>query len=103
MKSYAEKIRINPRAYVFMVATYILVHGMAFETMEKILEAKGSRLHYAKAIRCVASQCIAYPPFPPEKVMVSYSRRKAIVAGREIAAKVENNYPKMSTTSKASL
>ena len=96
MKDYAKKIRINPRAYVFMVATYILVHGMAFETMEKILRAKGSCLHYAKAIRCVASQCIAYPPFPPEKIMVPYSRRKAIAVGRKISARAKNKYPKMS-------
>ena len=96
MKNYAEKVRINPRAYVFMVATYILVHGRAFETMEKILEAKGSRLHYSKAIRCVASQCIAYPPFPPEKIMVPYSRRKARAAGRKIAGRAENKVPGMS-------
>ena len=96
MKDYAEKIRMNPNAYVFMVATYILVHGRAFETMEKILEKKGSRLHYSKAIRCVASQCIAYPPFPPEKIMIPYSRRKAIAAGKKIAERAENKYPKMS-------
>ncbi len=97
MKKYAEKIRINPRAYVFMVATYILVYGRAFETMEKILEAKGSRLHYSRAIRCVASQCIAYPPFPPEKIMIPYSRRKAVAAGKKIAGRTENKYPGTST------
>ena len=97
MKKYAEKIRINPRAYVFMVATYILVYGRAFETMEKILEAKGSRLHYSRAIRCVASQCIAYPPFPPEKIMIPYSRRKTVAAGKKIAGRTENKYPGTST------
>ena len=79
-----------------MVATYIAIHGRCFETMEKLLEEKGAHLHFAKAIRCVASQCTAYNPFPSEKIMTPYSRRRAVSVGKKIARKTKNKYPKMS-------
>lgn len=96
MKKFVEELAINTNAYIFMVATYIAIHGRCFETMEKLLEEKGSHLHYAKAIRSVASQCTAYNPFPPEKIMTPYSRRKAISTGKKIARRTKNKYPKMS-------
>ncbi len=96
MKKFVEELAINTNAYIFMVATYIAIHGRCFETMEKLLEEKGTHLHYAKAIRCVASQCTAYNPFPPEKIMTPYSRRKAISTGKKIARRTKNKYPKMS-------
>lgn len=79
-----------------MVATYVAVHGRSFETMDGILREKGTRLHYGKALRCVASQCIAYEPFPAPRLMVPYSERRAKATGREIAAGKENRFPPMS-------
>ena len=96
MEKFIKELEINPNAYIFSVVTYIAIHGRCFETIEEILKSKGTYLHYAKAIRCVASQCIAYAPFPPEKIMTLYSRRKAVSVGKKIAQKKQNKYPKMS-------
>ncbi len=95
MRRFAEQLKINPNAYVFLVATYILVHGKSFETMERILEEKGARLHYGVALRCVASQCTAYPPFPPERLMIPYMERRIDRIGKEIAEGKKRAYPKM--------
>ena len=70
MKDFVRRLQINPSAYIFMVATYIAIHGRCFETMEALLAEKGAHLRYGRALRCVASQCTAYPPFPPEHVML---------------------------------
>lgn len=96
MKCFAEQLTINNKAYVFMVATYIAVHGRCFETMDSILKEKGLRLHYGRTLRCVASQCVAYEPFPSPHFMVPRSDRHARKIAKEIAAKKHNNYPRMS-------
>lgn len=96
MKDFAEKLTVNKNAYTFMVATYVGVHGRCFETMDAILRKKGTRLHYGKPLRCVASQCIAYEPFPAPKLMVPYSDARAKKLGKQIAARKTNQYPKMS-------
>ncbi len=96
MKSFAEQLSVNPDAYIFMIATYIAVHGRCFETMEKIMNAKGTHLSYSRAIRCVASQCIAYPPFPSEKIMTPYMERQITRISRDIRKRKERTYPRMS-------
>ena len=83
MREFISELSINPKAYIFMVATYIAVHGKAFETVEEILSSKGAHLSYARTVRCVASQCIAYPPFPPEKKQKTRVRRIKASAGLE--------------------
>lgn len=96
MKEFVEQLDINPDAYAFMVATYVGVHGRCFETIDAILRKKGARLHYGKPLRCVASQCIAYEPFPSPKFMVPRSDRFARRIGDNIAERRTNEYPKMS-------
>lgn len=96
-KNFVKQITINPNAYIFMVTTYIAVLGKSFETVETILEEKGAHLDYGRAIRCVASQCIAYPPFPPEKIMIPYMDKQIKKAGEEIGQKKQKNYPRMSS------
>jgi len=96
-KEFIEQLTINPNAYIFMVATYIAILGKSFETVERLLTEKGARLNYGRAIRCVASQCIAYPPFPPEKIMIPYMEKQIQKAGKEIRQKKLRDYPKMST------
>lgn len=95
MKNFAEKLNINPNAYIFMVATYIAIHGKSFETMAGILSQKKARLHYGAALRCVASQCTAYPPFPPEKLMLPRMEKRMDKIGREIAERKSKPYPTM--------
>ena len=95
-KSFIKELDINTDAYIFMVATRIAVLGRSFETVEAILSEKGARLSYGRALRCVASQCIAYPPFPPEKLMIPYMERQMKKAGEEISQRKTRNYQRMS-------
>ena len=95
-KEFIKQLTVNPNAYIFMVTTYIAVLGKSFETVEKLLEEKGARLNYGRAIRCVASQCIAYPPFPPEKIMIPYMEKQIQKTGKEINEKKLRDFPKMS-------
>jgi formate hydrogenlyase subunit 6/NADH:ubiquinone oxidoreductase subunit I len=101
LKDFAENLAVNPKAYTFLVATYVAIHGRCFETMDAILRENGTRLHYGKPLRCVASQCIAYEPFPSPKLMVPYSDRCARKIGRQIAERKTNNYPRMSPITRA--
>ena len=96
MKDFVRGLTVNPDAYIFMIATYIAIHGRCFETMEVLLAEKGAHLHYGRALRCVASQCTAYPPFPPERLMLPRMERDVRKIGRELAAGRHRAYPTMS-------
>ncbi len=100
VKGFVANLTVKPDAYIFMVVTYIFVHGRCFETVDAALRQKGAGLSYGRALRCVASQCIAYEPFPPAKLMVPRSDRKAAEIGREVAARTLRPYPKMSPLSR---
>lgn len=100
VKNFVKGLDINPQAYVFMAATYIAVHGRCFETVDGILREKGSRLSYGRALRCVASQCIAYEPFPPAKLIMPFSERGAEKIGRDAAEKLQRQYPHMSSVTR---
>lgn len=101
VKSFIQRLTVNPQAYTFMAATYIAVHGRCFETVDAALREKGTRLHYGRPLRCVASQCTAYEPFPPPKLMVPYSERRCREIGREVASGKERRYPAMSPVARA--
>ena len=77
VKAFIERLCVNPNAYIFMIATYVAIHGRCFETVSAALEKKGAHLSYGKALRSVASQCIAYEPFPPQRVMVPIAEKNA--------------------------
>lgn len=96
-KNFIKQLTVNPNAYIFMVTTYIAVLGKSFETVEALLQEKGARLDYGRAIRCVASQCIAYPPFPPEKIMLPYMEKQIEKTIYEILKKTHRAYPRMSS------
>lgn len=96
MKDFVKRLSINPNAYIFMVATYIFIHGRCFETMESLLAEKGAHLHYGAALRCVASQCTAYPPFPPERLMLPRMERGVLKISQDVAARKSKAYPPMS-------
>lgn len=100
VKAFLARLAVNPKAYIFMAATYIAIHGRCFETVDAVLREKGARLHYGKALRCVASQCTAYEPFPPAQIMVPLADRAAQKFGRDVAGGRLNKYPRMSPVSK---
>lgn len=101
VKAFIRGLEVNPQAYTFMAATYIAIHGRCFETVDGLLREKGSRLHYGRALRCVASQCTAYEPFPPARLMVPRMERKSRTIGREAAAGKRRKYPAMSPVTRA--
>lgn len=96
VKTFVRGLQINPNAYVFMVATFVAIRGRCFETMAALLAEKGVRLHYARALWCVGSQCTAYPPFPPERFMVPRMERGIQKISRDVAARKYRAYPLMS-------
>ena len=100
-REFIRKLEINPNAYIFMAATYIFILGKSFETVESLLKEKGAHLSYGRALRCVASQCIAYPPFPPEKWMMPYMERQMEKTGREIAQRKARPFPRMGRLTRA--
>lgn len=100
VKQFVKHLAINPQAYAFMVTTYIAIHGRSFETINTLLQEKGTQLHYGKALRCVASQCTAYEPFPPQRIMVPWAEKSAKKIGIEIAAQKLRKFPVMSPVSK---
>jgi len=95
MKNFVEQLTMNPGAYIFMIVTYVAIHGRSFETMEDILSRKTAHLSYGRALRCVASQCTAYAPFPPEKLMIPYMERKLRKIVQEVAEKKTRAFPAM--------
>ena len=100
VREFVRRLAVNPRAYIFMVATYIAIHGGCFETVDAALREKGAGLCYGRALRCVASQCVAYEPFPPPRLMVPRMERKSAAIGREIAAGKLRRYPAASPLAK---
>lgn len=96
MRDFVSALKVNPNAYIFMIATYIAIHGRCFETMEGLLSEKGAHLNYGYALRCVASQCTAYPPFSPEKLMIPRMEKKIEKIGRDISARKNRAFPRMS-------
>lgn len=100
MREFISGLSVNPKAYIFMVVTFIAVHGKAFETVEELLSGKGAHLNYARTVRCVASQCIAYPPFPPEKLMLPLMEKSMLRIAREISERKHRKYPKMSVVTR---
>ncbi len=96
VKDFVSALKMNPNAYVFMIATYIAIHGRCFETMESLLSKQGAHLNYGYALRCVASQCTAYPPFPPEKIMIPRMEKEIKTISKDISAGKNRPYPHMS-------
>lgn len=68
--SFVEKLDINLKAYVFVVAMPSFVCGMACEKLAEILDRKGIRLQYGNIVNSVANYVIVYPPFPSPKLRV---------------------------------
>ena len=101
MRAFIERLEVNPEAYIFMVATCVGISGRSFETVQALLQAKGASLSYAKMLRCVASQCTAYQPFPPETIMIPRMERGMERIGRDVAARKRREYPRMSPITRA--
>ncbi len=96
VENFIEKLNIPTDAYIYAVVTYVAIHGRCFETVNKILKQKGTRLLYGRAIKSVGSECIAYEPFPSPKRRVPKTDKAAHKVGLEIKERKIRHFPKMS-------
>lgn len=94
--SFVEKLYINPKAYVFVVAMPSLVCGMACEKLAEILDRKGIRLQYGNIVNSVANYVIVYPPFPPPKLRVPKTEKKLKKIAEDIFDRKTRAYPRAS-------
>lgn len=42
VENFVARLTIDPHAYIFMVATYVAIHGRCFETVDALLRGKAS-------------------------------------------------------------
>lgn len=94
--SFVEKLDINPKAYVFVVAMPSFVCGMACEKLAEILDRKGIRLQYGNIVNSVANYVIVYPPFPPPKLRVPKTEKKLKKIAEDIFERKTRAYPRAS-------
>ncbi|MBP5385396.1 MAG: EFR1 family ferrodoxin [Lachnospiraceae bacterium] len=94
--SFVEKLDINPKAYVFVVAMPSFVCGIACERLAGILERKGIRLQYGNIVNSVANYVIVYPPFPSPKLRVPKTEKKLRKIAEDIFARKMRDYPRAS-------
>ena len=94
VREFIEKLKVNPRAYVFAVSTLALINGQTFEVLDAILRSKGVRLQYARRLFSVANLCIVYPPFPSPRWRVPASERKLRRIAAAVRGQATNRYAK---------
>jgi len=94
--SFVEKLDINPKAYVFVVAMPSFVCGMACEKLAEILDRKGIRLQYGNIVNSVANYVIVYPPFPSPKLRVPKTEKKLKKIAEDIFDRKTRAYPRAS-------
>lgn len=92
--AFAEKLEINPKAYIFVIAMPSFICGTACEKLAEILSGKGARISYGSKVHSVANYAVVYPPVPPAKLIVPLTERKLRRIGADLAAKKSKPYPR---------
>lgn len=82
---FVERLEINPKAYIFVVAMPSFVLGDACERLKRILTAKGARLSYGEKVNSVANYMLVYPPMPSPKYVVPKTEKKLERIAEDIA------------------
>ncbi|MCR4691060.1 MAG: EFR1 family ferrodoxin [Lachnospiraceae bacterium] len=95
-ESFVEKLDINPKAYVFVVAMPSFVCGIACEKLAEILDRKGIKLQYGNIVNSVANYAIVYPPFPSPWLMVPKTEKKLKKIAEDIFCRKTRPYPRAS-------
>ncbi len=98
---FVEQLKINPNAYIFVLAMPSFICGISCEKCAGLIEAKGGRIVYGNLVHCVANYATVYPPFPPPKLMVPRMERRLRQIAGDIAGRKERAYPKASRIVKA--
>ena len=94
--AFVEKLAINPKAYVFVVAMPSFICGIACERLAEILEKKGVQIRYGNLVHSVANYVIVYPPFPFPRIRVPATERKLKRIAAEISQQKQRTYPRAS-------
>ena len=94
--AFVEKLAINPKAYVFVVAMPSFICGIACERLAEILEKKGVQISYGNLVHSVANYVIVYPPFPFPRIRVPATERKLKRIAAEISQQKQRTYPRAS-------
>lgn len=90
VKSFIERLSINPGAYIFAVASCAGLPENALNDFNKIILAKGAMVSYSKVHNNVASYVAMYEPFPnPEKTLPKSAEELKIISD-EISNKIYN-------------
>lgn len=98
---FVEQLKINPNAYIFVLAMPSFICGISCEKCAGLIEAKGGRIVYGNLVHCVANYATVYPPFPPPRLMVPHMERKLQQIARDIADRKERAYPRAGRLVKA--
>ena len=83
--SFIEELKMNTKAYVFVVAMPSFVNGFACEKLEEIVTRK---------VNGVANYEIVYPPMPSAKWVVPKTEEKISRIAREIAERKNKEIPR---------
>lgn len=91
--AFAEKLTVNPNAYIFVVTMPSFICGIACERLAGILEKKGAHLDYGNLVHSVANYAIVYPPFPFPQWRVPKTEKKLQKIAQDIAKRKIRDYP----------
>jgi ferredoxin len=95
--SFVEKLKIDPKAYVFAIAMPSFICGKACEKLAEILDKKGISLSYGNIVNSVANYVIVYPPFPSPRLRVPRTEKKLRIIAEDIFEKRKRDYPRASS------
>ncbi len=91
---FVEKLKINPKAYVFCVAMPSIICGEACEKLEQILNNKGINISYGTKINNVANYVIVYPPMPSQRIVIPRTEKRLEKIGKEISQRTFRKIPR---------
>lgn len=98
---FVEKLEINPKAYIFVIAMPSFILGEACERLERILAAKGARLAYGEKVNSVANYVLVYPPMPSPKFVIPRTEKKLNRIAEDIVNRWSREIPRESTLIRA--
>lgn len=89
---FIQELEINPNAYVFAVSMPSFINGQCMQDLSDILNRKGIKLSYSKAVYSVANYAAMYPPIPNPKKRVPKTEKLLDKIAEDITCKTINKY-----------
>lgn len=94
---FVERLEINPKAYIFVIAMPSFIVGEACEKLQRILEDKKAKISYGAKVNSVANYMIVYPPVPFPKLTIPKTEKKLGEIAEDIANRRIGDIPREST------